>query len=320
MSLPRYQDLPSCPDMPSHKCSWGLFDKQGHKDTVGTLNLLTPEVARKAKDLVVVGESVSLDLPLDFLKTPAFRRKKFERKVHTNPHNEKLSCDDEIYINTQSSSQWDGHCHFGVYECNKFYNGTTLSEIEAGTNPGISEWLKRGGVVGRGVLLDYEEYARRHGILYSPVERHEITIDDLEKMIQEQGVTIEQGDILIIRSGLTAVRNSCNNPDIFEQQMGKGKFVGVKGGSETAQWLWDHKVAAVAGDTVAFEAWPPTKWTESLHVHLLAMLGIPLGELWNLEPLAQKCKALNRYTFFLTSAPLNVTHGIASPPNALAIF
>jgi hypothetical protein len=45
-----------------------------------------------------------------------------------------------------------------------------------------------------------------------------------------------------------------------------------------------------------------------------------IGELWDLEALDERCKALNRWTFFLTSAPLNARRGVASPPNVLAIF
>jgi hypothetical protein len=50
------------------------------------------------------------------------------------------------------------------------------------------------------------------------------------------------------------------------------------------------------------------------------MWGMPIGEMWDLEALAAECEKQQRWTFFLTSAPLNVTGGVASPPNALAIF
>ncbi len=59
---------------------------------------------------------------------------------------------------------------------------------------------------------------------------------------------------------------------------------------------------------------------EGIHDWALALLGIPIGELWDLEALAAECKKQNKWTFFLTSAPLNVDGGIASPPNAIAIL
>ncbi len=58
---------------------------------------------------------------------------------------------------------------------------------------------------------------------------------------------------------------------------------------------------------------------EFLHFHMLAFFGMPIGEMWNLEALAEDCAADGRYDFFLTSAPLNVPGGVGSPPNALAI-
>jgi hypothetical protein len=45
-----------------------------------------------------------------------------------------------------------------------------------------------------------------------------------------------------------------------------------------------------------------------LHEHLLALWGVPIGEMLDLERLAQRCRELGRWTFFFTSAPANV-HG-----------
>jgi hypothetical protein len=39
-----------------------------------------------------------------------------------------------------------------------------------------------------------------------------------------------------------------------------------------------------------------------------------------LEKLAEKCKELERWSFFMSSVPLKVPGGVASPPNAVAIF
>jgi len=57
-----------------------------------------------------------------------------------------------------------------------------------------------------------------------------------------------------------------------------------------------------------------------LHNFLLAFWGTPIGELWDLEELARLCEKHQRYSFFVTSAPLNLEGGIASPANAMAIF
>ena len=57
-----------------------------------------------------------------------------------------------------------------------------------------------------------------------------------------------------------------------------------------------------------------------LHDHLLSLWGMPIGELWDLEALSRECEKQQKWTFLLTSSPLNTTGGVASPPNALAIF
>tara|TARA_R110002060_G_scaffold10898_3_gene16061 strand:+ start:622 stop:813 length:192 start_codon:yes stop_codon:yes gene_type:complete len=61
----RAQDLPSFKDMPAvkgmpHGAAWGLFDKDGKRDNCGTLNLLTPEIAKEAQKEIRSGTSVAL--------------------------------------------------------------------------------------------------------------------------------------------------------------------------------------------------------------------------------------------------------------------
>jgi len=113
--------------------------------------------------------------------------------------------------------------------------------------------------------------------------------------------------------------------------------IGLQGNEATVRWLYDQHFAAVAGDTVAFEAWPPA--LESgfcLHEWLLVQWGTPIGrlvcrssffiqlimigEMWDLEALSKTCEKNNRWTCFLTSAPLNVRGGVGSPPGVIAIF
>jgi hypothetical protein len=57
----------------------------------------------------------------------------------------------------------------------------------------------------------------------------------------------------------------------------------------------------------------------SLHRRLIAGLGMPLGELWDLDELAATCAAAGRYECCVVSVPLNVPGGVASPANAMAI-
>lgn len=57
-----------------------------------------------------------------------------------------------------------------------------------------------------------------------------------------------------------------------------------------------------------------------LHQYFLSLFGLHIGELWDLKALSVKCQELKRYSFLLTSIPLNIPGSIGSPPNALALF
>jgi hypothetical protein len=51
--------------------------------------------------------------------------------------------------------------------------------------------------------------------------------------------------------------NEATDEDRIKGARDGHEFVGLAGNRESVEWLWDHHFAAVAGDTIAFEAWPP---------------------------------------------------------------
>jgi hypothetical protein len=57
--LPDWDNIPNVPGLPQG-CAWGLFDKDGVRDQIGTLNLLTPEIILKSKEEILHGDSVCL--------------------------------------------------------------------------------------------------------------------------------------------------------------------------------------------------------------------------------------------------------------------
>ena len=48
------------------------------------------------------------------------------------------------------------------------------------------------------------------------------------------------------------------------------------------------------------------------------MFGMPIGELWSLDALADDCARDGVYELFLVTKPLNLTRGVGSLPNATA--
>lgn len=269
--LPDFDSLPPVPGMPQG-CAWGLFDKDGKKDHLGCLNLLTPEVVKDAYAEAYSGVSISLNWSLASLKEPFFGRQGVEHRVisyHSGPKGVGLhSYDDEVAFNTQCSSQWDSFVHFAHQSTGLNYNGIAPRsddlvqpfgsfDVEK-TIPTLNHWHERGGLVGRGVLLDYCAYAQAKNIQYNCFDNHAVTIQDLEGIIEHQGVNLKQGDIIIVRTGFTDALDAVDGEE-QTKLLAPGRVVGVEGNLETAKWFWNHHPAAVAGDNMAFEAMPPRR-------------------------------------------------------------
>lgn len=338
LKVPDFDDLPKVDGMPQG-CAWGVFDKDGKKDVYGTLNLLTPDVVAAAASEVKDGVSISMNWPIGAIKTPGFFRKGLVHKV-ISFMDSPIPChcfDDEIEFNTQCSSQWDSLCHFNHQETGTAYNGLKPA-VDMFTQkfgeedldqkyPTLNHWHKRGGLVARGVFIDYKLWADKNGKSFDPFSAHRITVGEIETIAKEQGVEFKQGDVFIIRSGFTESLTGITGEE-QEKALGTHKTCGVEGTPEVAKWFWNKHFAAVAGDAIAFETIPPLNEDGTdgnvtglvLHQYFLALFGMPIGELWDLKALSEHCQKTGRYSFMITSSPLNVPGSIGSPPNALAIF
>jgi hypothetical protein len=187
------------------------------------------------------------------------------------------------------------------------------------------------GIAGRGILLDYYHYAKTHNKSYDPYTTHGITLSDLQACATSQGLDLRPqseggdiriGDILLIRSGFVDRYHELSS----EQRRAAAThsheglcFAGLSREEALRDWLHDCYFAAVAGDSPTFEAWPVPE-SDYLHQSLLALWGCPIGEMWDLERLAEKCRARGKWSFFMTSAPANMPGGVGSHANATAIL
>lgn len=313
--LPSYDELPVVPGAPRGS-SWGLW---GPDDTFGCLNLLGPETALAGAACVREGAVFALNLELELPSPALFRREPLEHRVKDLGT---IGHDDVLTFNTQTSSQWDGFRHMkhpGV----GFYNGV------ADEAHGTHFWARR-GIVGRAVLADVERWRASVGRPLAQGEADIITIDDLHATLAAEGVEVQPGDILLIRTGWLGWYRSLSDEDRADLPPGPG----LQRGRAAAAALWNLHIAAIAADNPGVEGGPLGRadeetvagWVDAdeaaevmLHFSLLGLLGIPIGEMFDLDALAEHCAGDGRYTALFTSAPLNVEHGVASPPNALAI-
>jgi kynurenine formamidase len=173
---------------------------------------------------------------------------------------------------------------------------------------GIHVWLENGGIVSRGVLLDYASWAEKKGMKIEPLTSCNIPVSQLKELMKDEGITTQPGDVLFIRSGWTAAHLAMSPAEEESHPARKDQtFIGVESSLETARWIWENKFAAVAGDMPGFEQSPIWGADVQLHQIVLAGWGCPLGEMFYLEDLAKECKRLGRHHFFMTSMPLRVS-------------
>jgi len=313
--IPSYAELPIRAGAPEGS-AWGVF---GDRDEVGTINLLTPGRVRAAAESIKTGKVFALNLPIDIPSPPLFTRQAHRHTVKSFPAPTDFVLDDYLdNFYPQASSQWDAlaHVKHPVYGA---YNGIPDREMtgRGGTRLGIDN-LARRGIAGRGVLADIGRHYDRVGKSIEYTKAQSIPLEDLEATLAAQKSTLRAGDILLIRIGWTSFYLGAS--DAVKQELARDTVVpGIEGSQRVARWIWDHHLAAIASDSPALEALPKSPEEEFLHFHMLAFFGMPIGEMWNLEALAEDCARDGVYEFFLTSAPLNVPGGVGSPPNALAI-
>ncbi|KAH8797334.1 hypothetical protein F5884DRAFT_825566 [Xylogone sp. PMI_703] len=330
MQFPRRQDLRQKTGEPD-----GAAWIWGKDDELGRLNLQTPDTVKAAVGSVITGQVIPLNLPFDKPSPPCYARAAFQHNV---VQLDKHAFDETYILNPQSTSQWDGFLHFSHVSTGLFYNGATAADILGHGKShrcGIQAWANH-GIVGRGILLDYGRYAELNDIKVEYYDNFKITYKDLVDVAKSQGIDlrperdggdIKPADILLIRSGFLKYDRSVSEevrvkihgrPTVFGSSEGQ-RYIGVEQSEEVLDLLHDCYFSAVAGDQPAFEAWPSDK-DYYLHEYLLSLWGCPIGEFWDLERLGAACADNNRWIFLLSSTPNNVSGGVGSTSNALAIL
>lgn len=265
--------------------------------------------------------------------------------------------DDQVLLSLQYSTQWDSLAHVGALFDPEgdgrlrttYYNGYRGHEHILGPQdhglpargeggaparyqpvccegraPDESvaralgvEHLAVKGMQGRGVLVDL---ARAYGMGF-----RDIGYDELMRAMERSGATVEPGDMLLLRTGFAGlVLSMQRQPD--EHRL-HHSCAALDGGDEKLlAWITDSGIAALVADNYAVERHPPRRVPEDgspypvlpLHEHCLFKLGLPLGELWYLEELAERLHASGRTRFLLTAPPLRLPGAVGSPVTPIA--
>jgi kynurenine formamidase len=295
----------------SELSNWGRW---GDEDQRGTLNWTTPEHIAAAAGLVRDGEVISLGLPLDANGPQASGGPRMNpvhimtRTAETPPEPGGYQwMDDYLVMYPQGATQLDALSHVA-------YDGFLYNGVPAGTvGPAGAARLGvqglRDGITGRGVLLDLPRHLRLDRLAADRV----IEPADLDACLAAQGTDVGEGDILLLRTGwLGELR-----------QGGPRSYLAREPGIAlpATRWLAERHVAFVASDNWGVEVAPPTG-QESMPVHcvLVRDMGMPLGEMFDLDALAVSCAQRQRWEFFFTAHPLQITGGTGSPLDPKAIL
>ena len=311
--LPNYNEPPEFEGL-GERHAWEVF---GPNDDLGTINLLTPERILAASKLITKGKVINLSLPLNE-PNPAMIP---SRPVYTH-HREvtRGGGDDSIDgFQMQGSSQWDGLRHVRFRD-KGFYQGVTDDEVRGPGRIGMEHWAKK-GIFGRAVLIDMPRYAMDEG--YDAYKRIALDGPMLERIAQKENIEFQTGDIYLIRTGwaqkywaLDAAGRSALAGSIKEAADPTAHTcAGLDATKATAEWIWNHHPAALCGDNPALEALPVLN-REFQHRRIIPMFGMPIGEFWDFEELAEDCAQDGVYAFFFAASPLYVPGAAGSPINA----
>jgi kynurenine formamidase len=306
--------------------NWGRW---GPDDQLGTLNFVRAESIRSAAHAVSFGQSYSLAIPLDEsgpqsntsgrfnpihlmrrdgadIASGAFARD-FQGGVARNHH----STDDIVIMPLQAGTQWDALAH--VMDAGKMYNDVDATWVTSRGAIRNHIALASDRLVARGVLIDVP---RMKGVDWlAPGEA--ISAPDVEESLRAEHTEVKSGDIVLVRTGRMAQVKTEGAWNGYAEAGGGSPGLGI----DVVAWLSQHEVAAVASDTLAVEVLPSQVPDVPLPLHLLCIvhLGMMLGEMFDLEALAEACSRDGRHDFLFVAPPLPFTYAVGSPTNPIAI-
>lgn len=270
---------------------------------LGTLSLITPSHIQRASNLVLEGLTIPLNLPIDAFDPPLFERARVQHEFLYPNRNE---VEDLLHnFNPQSSSQLDGLGHVRAREFG-FFDGSTDIETAA-DSIGMQHFAVR-GIAGRAVLLDMTV------VEPDPFQPRGFSADELRGVANAQGVSIGEGDILIVHTGWADAYLRDQNPEKLSS------WSGLEGSSGMAEFLWDSGVALLGSDNPAIETNPGDPRHGSLHRRSLPSLGLSFLELLDLRRLVAEASSRTRWEFFFVSVPLHLRGAVSSTANAMVVL
>jgi len=210
-------------------------------------------------------------------------------------------CNDLFTMGGHTGTHLDAKAH--VARNNRVTNDIDISDLQDYQNG-----LKVMGidttppVVRKGVLLDIPP------LLNSEVLPNDFGIGEKEmkEAAEKEGVKIEEGDVVLIRTGWMKFWDDRRKYLSIE----KGVPGVIEGG---AKFLAQKRISFTGSDTTAYDKVPPHHLP--CHVILLVENGIQIMEMLNLDELSKN----RTYAFLFIALPLKIRGGAGSPIRPIAI-
>jgi kynurenine formamidase len=287
--------------------NWGRW---GADDELGTLNLITPEVRRRAAAAVKDGITVSCawDIP--------FGPQGLEGELTAVPQapgmrmgfsTEQITA---MSVHGYAATHLDALCH--IFWDSRMYNGRSAELVSEGGAQGLPITVAKEGLITRGVLLDV---AGTRGVPWlEPGDG--VFPEDLEAAEARQNVRVESGDAVLLRTGFGRFRRETGRISAAEPGVTQPGWHAA-----SLPWLRERGVSFIGCDT-ATDVTPSGYRAIPLPVHIIGLvaMGLWLVDNCDLEELAATAARLSRWDFHLAVCPLPLSGLTSSPVNPVATF
>lgn len=265
------------------------------------------------------------------------------RLVTDNPLHSDVVSDDLVLMHLQYSTQWDSLAHVGqLFDADgdgvaepRYYNGYRpqvdifgpLDAADAGVPAAGGAWKSTSRAAALGIERMAERCVQGRGVMID-LQAHlgdgrtVVGYERLMDILAADGVRVESGDMVCLHTGFAqALIGMGGQPDAQRLEQTGAVLDGRD--ARLLQWISDSGLAVLVADNYAVEAHPAISQpgccaTLPLHEHCLFKLGIHLGEIWHLTPLARWLRANGRHRFLLTAPPLRLPGAVGSPVTPVA--
>ena len=289
----------------------------GPDDEIGMLNLITPEMARTVVSRADAGHTIDLSVDY-FLGMPSFTaagQPPYQIWMTNTPRGTAVDdstgfgAENELVGYSGDAVSMYTHCGTHIDTLNHFGYGRKIwNNFDADQWLGARHWMCAGAekqppIITRGVLLDV---AALHGVQVLP-QSYGITGKDLEEAAKHQGVQVQPGDAVLIRSGQMTLWE--DSAAYITNEAGLNR--------DGAEYLAKAGAALVAADNLSFEQIPSTEdgnWLP-VHTYLFAEAGVPIMEVVDMEALSQE----RLYEFCFIGAGIKLRGATAAPMRPLAM-